>query len=83
MEMGGEVIDIEGMKLLMGEDMEMYLELNSDGTAVLNMDGEITDMQWADGKIWPKDDTDDKVGFTVKDGVLTLEQDGMKMIFKK
>ena len=83
MEMDGQVIDIEKMKILAGEDIEMYIELTEDGTALLNMYVELTKMLWADGKIWPENDADDKIDFTIDGDILTMEQSGMKMIFEK
>lgn len=83
MEMGETKLDIESLKAMAGTDVEMYIELNDDGTGVMNMDGETTQMAYADGKIWPVNEADDKVPFTVNGDTLTLEQDGIKMVFKK
>ena len=46
-------------------------------------DGEVIEMGWADGELWPAEDPEDKVAFTVDGDTLTMEQDGMKMVFKK
>lgn len=83
MEMDGQVIDIEKMKILAGEDIEMYIELREDGTAILKMNEEITDMLWADGKIWPKHNTTDVSSLVIDGTVLTMERDGFKLIFEK
>ena len=86
MEMEGFSMDLETLKAMGGDelaDIEMYLELKEDGTGVLAVMGESTDMQWADGQIWAVGEEDAKVPFTVENGVLTMEQDGMKMTFKK
>ena len=56
---------------------------NEDGTGVMKMDGETTQMSYADGKIWPTNAPDEKVEFTVKGDTLTLEQSGVKMVFEK
>jgi hypothetical protein len=83
MEIDGQVIDIERMKILVGEDLEMYIELREDGTAILKMNEEITDMLWADGKIWPKHNTAEVSSLVIDGTVLTMERNGTKMIFKK
>ena len=83
MEMGGQKMDIAALQALAGTSVEMYIELNDDGTGVMCMDGETTEMCYGDGMIWPVNDADDKVPFTVDGDTLTLEQDGMKMVFEK
>ena len=83
MEAGGQSMDIAALKALTGQEMDMYLELNSDGTGVMKMDGETTEMVYDDSQIWPASDPDDKVAYTVDGDTLTIEQDGVKMVFKK
>ena len=67
----------------MGEEMDMYIRLNSDGTGIMYSEGEAEDMAYANGKIWSVDEPDEKVSFSVKGNTLTMEQDGMVMTFKK
>ena len=67
----------------MGEEMDMYIRLNGDGTGIMYSEGETEDMAYANGQIWSVDEPDEKVDFTVKGNTLTMEQDGMKMVFKK
>ena len=83
MAMGDQEMDIAALKALAGTDVEMYIELKDDGTAVLAMDGEVTEMQWADGEMWPANNPSDKIPFTVDGDELTMEQSGIKLIFKK
>lgn len=83
MEAGGQTLDIAALQALAGTTADMYIELNSDGTGVMKMDSEVTDMVYADGKIWPVGAPDEKVPFTVDGDTLPLEQDGVKMVFKK
>ena len=83
MDMGGGVeVTAESLKALGGE-MEMYIELEDDGTGTMASEGEVIEMGWADGEIWPAEDPEDKVAFTVDGDTLTMEQDGMKRVFKK
>jgi len=83
MEMGGTVIDIDTLEAMSGSKVEMYIQLNEDGTGVLCSMGETVDMEWADGQMWPVDDPDDKVAFEVDGDTLTMEQEGAKMVFEK
>ncbi len=62
---------------------ENYLDMKANGTAVLCMDGDETDMEWKDGKIWAEDEEDDKADFEIDDGELTIEVEGMEMVFEK
>jgi len=62
---------------------DCYIELKANGTGVMCMDGEEFDMEWKDGKIWPEDEKDEKVDFEVEDGELTIEAEGMEMVFEK
>jgi len=39
-------------------------------------DGEVIEMGWEDGEIWPVDDPTDRVAFTIDGDTLTMEQDG-------
>lgn len=82
MEMEGMEITAEGLKE-MGTEMEMYIELNDDGTGTMASEGKVIDMGWADGEIWPTDNPSDKVAFVIDGDSLTMEQDGIKMVFKK
>ena len=67
----------------MGEETDMYIRLNSDGTGVMVSGDDSEDMAYANGKIWSVDEPDEKVSFSVKGNTLTMEQDGMVMTFKK
>lgn len=60
-----------------------YIELKSDGTGVMSLNGKENDMEWKDGQIWIEGEEDNKVDFEIEDDALTLEIEGMKMIFEK
>lgn len=62
---------------------DCYIEMKSDGTAVMCMDGEEVDMQWKDGEIWAEGEEDDKADFEIEDGELTIEIEGIEMVFEK
>ena len=83
MEAQGMTMDIEQLKQLYGQDIDMYIEFKSDGTAIMKMDSDTTNMKWADGKIWPEGQEDEKASFTIKGDTLTIEEEGTKMTFKK
>lgn len=83
MEAEGITFDMEKLKQMAGEDAEAYIELRADGTATMSMMGEVAELKYADGQMWPVEDEDDKAPFTIKGNTLTLEQDGLKVIFEK
>ena len=82
MEMDGVKITAQSLKD-MGAEMEMYIELEKDGTGTMASDGEVIEMGWEDGEIWPAEDPTDRVAFTIDGDTLTMEQDGVEMVFKK
>ncbi len=83
MEQGEMKLSISDLEKMSGEKVEFYLELKADGTGVMNSMGEKTDMAYGDGQIWPAEDPSDKVPYKLSGNTLTLEQDGMKLVFKK
>ncbi|MBO5953912.1 MAG: hypothetical protein J6Q53_07335 [Oscillospiraceae bacterium] len=80
-------IESEGVTISVSDikdaDTQMYLQLNADGTGVMQIGAEAAQMQWKDGMLWPVGQEDDKVPFTVENGVLTMHQDGQTMTFTK
>jgi hypothetical protein len=82
MNMEGMEVTAESLEAL-GSEVEMYLELEKDGTGTMASNGEVVAMGWADGQIWPAEDPEDKAPFTVDGDTLTIEQEGIKMVFKK
>lgn len=80
---GSEELNIADMREFLGDDYEAYIELKGNGKAVMNMMGEIEQLVYDDGYMWPESDEDDKIAYKISGNTLTLEQDGMKMVFKK
>ena len=78
-----EQLDAAGMAGEIDMDEFCYLELDKDGTGILVLMGEEMEMEYDDEYIWPVDEADEKVEYTFKSGKLTMEQDGMKLVFKK
>lgn len=62
---------------------DCYIELSSNGTAVMCMNGTEVNMQWEDGQIWAKGQEDSKASFEIEDGELTIEIEGVEMVFEK
>lgn len=60
-----------------------YLELNKDGTGKLCMMGEEMEMEWDEEHIWPVDEADEPVEYTISGKKLTMSQDGTTIILKK
>lgn len=83
MTMDGETINVSDLEAIAGRKMEAYIELKADGTGIMVMEGERTEMAWADGKIWPVSDPDEKADFTVSGKTLTINESGVVMKFEK
>jgi len=83
MTMDGETIDRDFFEEYGRDYKEIYLKLNADGTGTLNSGEGDQEMEWEDGSIWPTSDPDDVAEMTVSGGKITLESDGMVMVFKK
>lgn len=62
---------------------QSYLEMNSDGTAVLCLDGELINLSWQDEQIWATGEERTKASFEVRGSVLTLNVEGIELIFEK
>lgn len=78
---GGMTLTAEMFKDYMGE---CYIEMTPFGTAKFCMDGELMDMKYGNGKIWPVEEGEDEaVNFEVKGSEIIMEMDGMELIFKK
>lgn len=83
MEMNGTVYDRDWMEENGKDYKEIYLKLKSNGTGVLNTGDEEEDMEWDEEYIWPEGNKDEAAEYTYSNGKLTLEADGIKMVFKK
>jgi len=84
MTMEGETFKASDLEDLGMDPDDIYLKLNKDGTGVMVMPGEDEmDMEWEGDEIWPEGEEDEAVEFSVKGGKLTMEQDGVEMVFKK
>lgn len=60
-----------------------YLELNEDGTGKMCMMGVDMEMEWNEDSIWPVDEPDEPVEYTVSGKKLTMSQDGTTIVLKK
>ena len=69
-----EQIDIMG---------DTFVELYDDNTALLCIYGLRTDMEYTEGKMWRPDNGLYTYEFSVKDGKVSLEQDGTTFVFAK
>ena len=83
MKQGDMEIKFKEMMELTGKEVDAYLELNDDGTGLLKMDQDETKMKYADGKIWAEGEDEQKVPYKLDGSELSMEQDGMKMVFEK
>lgn len=80
MEEDGEAVDLNSLEEL---GLACTLKVKSDGTAVLDLFGDTTDLKWEDGKMWAAGEEDSAIPYKLSGGKLTLEQDGEKLVFKK
>lgn len=68
----------------MGMDTdEYYLEMTPFGTATFVFQGKEQEMKYGNGKIWPVDEEDEAVNMEIDGNAITLEMDGLEMVFKK
>ena len=69
-------LTVTGETLVNIEDAmgDMYLELYSDGTALLSLNGQVLDMEFSDTKIWQMGYENEKHSFSVTNGKATLEK---------
>lgn len=83
--MSGQTFTAQEFRALVGEEVEMYIELNADGTGKMAFVNNETDIAWKDNQLWSVNDgkTGAKASFTVEDGTLTLDMAGTIMVFRK
>ena len=81
----GMDLDIEAFGEQMGvSDMKMELELKEDGTAVFDSGEETEEGSWKlEGNAFTLAVGDEAMTGTLEDGKLTLEEDGMSIVFEK
>lgn len=79
MSMDGESLTADDMTAFGLSPSDLYIELKNDGTGTLALFDESGEITWKAGKITMDGE---EVPYTVKDGVLTLEEDGAKLEFK-
>ena len=79
--MGGMTLTAEMFKEYMGE---CSVEMTPFGTAKFAYGDEVLDMKYANGKIWPVEEGEEEaVNFKVEGNKISMEMDGMELIFKK
>ena len=71
-------MDEETVQMLKEMGMEMYIELNKDGTGEFMMD-ELVEITWEDGKL--ADPDGETISYTLEDDQLIVELEEMTMIF--
>ena len=83
--MADQTYTIQEFRALVGNDVEMFVELNADGTGKMAFVNNETDIEWKGNQLWSVQDgkTGVKANFTLEDGVLTLDISGMIMVFQK
>ena len=85
MEQDGEVTGSDDLEMLKSLGLDVYLELNADGTGALVLFGESMDGSW-DAKSATEASFEiegQKVDMKIADGKLTMEQNGSKLTFAK
>lgn len=80
--MNGQSFTIQELKDYIGKQDDMYLDLRDDGTATMVFLGESSEMLWEDDKIWPKANAS-KASFTIEENTLTMDMNGITMVFQK
>lgn len=81
--MTSEGVDLIQLMQGIGEEFSAYLVLNEDGTGRMELpDEDATELKWDDTNISSADGSD-PMAYTFSDGTITLEEDGMSMVFQK
>lgn len=80
MEEDGDAVDLDSLEEL---GLTCTLKVKSDGTAVLDLFGDTTDLKWEDGKMWATGEEDFTVSYKLSGNKLILEEGGEKLVFKK
>jgi len=80
MEQDGQTVGEEEIAAMKEAGVEVFMVLYEDGTGVLVTD-EPLKMIWGDGEIVPEDEPEEPAAYTIEEGVLRLEADGMSMSF--
>lgn len=80
MTLEGETITAEDLSTFGIAPSDMYVELKDDGTGSMVIFDESEDFKWTAGKI--TDSNGEVLEYTLKDGVMTLEDDESVMQFK-
>ncbi len=85
MEENGEVTGSEDLEMLRSLGLDVYLEMNQDGTGSLVLFGESMDGTWEAKSATEGTFTleGQKVDMKIADGKLTMEQNGSKLTFAK
>ena len=85
MEENGEVTGADDLEMLKALGLDVYLELNQDGTGALVLFGEATEFSWEAKSSTEASFTMDgqTAGMKLTDGNLTIEQSGSKLTFQK
>ena len=80
---GTDMMDADDVRSITGFDGDLYIELFEDGTAVMSMFGTTTDLEYDDNYLWPVSDKEDTMSYRIEGSSLILEEEGVKVIFKK
>ena len=80
MSMEGQTIDRELMEEAGIDYKEVSLKFNSDNSCTMNVDGEDFSGKWDDDSIY---DSSDDIPYTYANGKITIDYDGVEMVFAK
>ena len=83
--LSGQTYTLQEFRGLVGDEAEMYVELNADGTGRMAFVNNETDIEWKGNQLWSVQDgkTGAKAAFTLEEGTLTLNISGMVLVFRK
>ena len=79
---GKQTIDVDDIFEMAGRD-PIFILIYEDGTAVLNFSTGLQDMLWDETHIYPKDAVNEKAEYKLEGDALTLEAEGLTMIFER
>ncbi len=83
MTMGDTTVDLEALTAMGMPAGGIYVKLNGDGTGEMNVGTETMEICYENGKLWPVDEPDEPVSYTISGKTLTMSEDGTTMVFEK
>ncbi len=83
MTLGDSTVTAEDLAALGMPADGIYVKLNGDGTGEMNAGEETVEIRYDNSKLWPVEEPDEKIDYTLKGKTLTVSDDETVMVFEK